>query len=137
VRLNVFDLRCVSVVSSACVAHDGHNVIGHDISPSKQQLNAGQTGLVEPGLPEPINSAVAARKLSATTDPREAEAVYKSGISVICAGKGAKSELGRSHVIRGFRPHRRRRRPEDARSHRGVPIDGDPQKRARSCFAYA
>jgi UDP-glucose 6-dehydrogenase len=90
-RLSVFDLRCVGAVSSAGIAHDGV-----DINPSNQQLTAGQAPLVELGLPEPVDAAVAAGRLSVTTD--RGEAVYKSGFSVICVGKGEKSEPDLNHV---------------------------------------
>jgi hypothetical protein len=130
VRLSVFDQRRVGAVASACVAHDEHN--GVDIHRSRQQFNAGQAPLVEPGLPEPVDAAVAAVRLSATTD--QGEPAYKSGLSVICAGKAAKSEPDLSHVTVVSRQIVNRRR-QDAGSHRGIAIDGDARKRARCCSA--
>ena len=129
-RLSVFDLRRVGAVASACVAHDGHN--GVDINRSRQQFNVGQAPLVEPGLPEPVDAAVAPGRLSATTDP--GKPVYKSGFSVVCAGKVAKSEPNPSHVTDVSRQIVGRRR-QDAGSHRGIAIDGDARKRARCCSA--
>lgn len=98
-RVSVFGLGYVGAVSSACLAHHGHDVIGVDINPAKvQQLNAGQAPLVEPGLPELVDAAVAAGKLSATIDPDEA--VFGSDLSIICVGTptGANGEPDLRHV---------------------------------------
>jgi hypothetical protein len=94
VRLSVFDPRGVGAIASAHVAHDGHN--GVDSNPSsRQQLNVGQALLVEPGLPEPADAAIAGDRLSATTDAWEA--VYRSGFS------RAKSEPDLSHTTKNSR----------------------------------
>lgn len=84
-RVSVFGLGYVGTVSAACLARYGHDVIGVDINASKvQQLNAGRAPLVEPGLSELVETAVANNRLSATTNPNEA--VFRSDISIICVG---------------------------------------------------
>jgi hypothetical protein len=96
VRLSVFNPRGVGAVASAHVAHDRHN--GVDSDPSKQQRH--EAPLVEPGLPEPADAAVTGGRLSATTDPGEAD--YKLGFSLIC-GMSAKSRPDLRHMIKNSR----------------------------------
>ena len=84
-KLNVFGLGYVGTVSAACLAADGHQVIGVDPNASKVELmNAGKSPVVEPGLDVLIESAIASKRLSATTSA--AAAVLHSDLSLICVG---------------------------------------------------
>ena len=81
-NVSVFGLGYVGSVSAATFADDGHTVIGVDVNPAKvAMVNAGQSPIVEPGLGELIESAVAAGRLRATTST--AEAIAASDISLI------------------------------------------------------
>ena len=81
-NVSVFGLGYVGSVSAATFADDGHTVIGVDVNPAKVALvNAGQSPIVEPGLGELIESAVATGRLRATTST--AEAIAASDISLI------------------------------------------------------
>lgn len=84
-RISVFGLGYVGAVSAACLAKDGHQVIGVDMNDIKVNLIAGgRSPIVEPGLGELIAEHVASGRLRATTDV--AEAVLQSDLLFICVG---------------------------------------------------
>jgi GDP-mannose 6-dehydrogenase len=84
-RISVFGLGYVGVVSAACLARDGHTVIGVDPNTTKVDLiNSGHTPVIESEVEELIGEAVGARRLSAGTDSRAA--VLQSDVSLVCVG---------------------------------------------------
>jgi UDP-glucose 6-dehydrogenase len=67
--VSVFGLGYVGCVSAACLAREGHRVVGVDVSKSKvDMINAGTATIVETGIGELVAEMVAAGKLTATTD---------------------------------------------------------------------
>jgi len=85
VRVSVFGLGYVGIVSAACLARDGHTVIGVDPQDQKVKLvNSGQSPIVEAGLPELVEAAVTSGSLSATRSA--ADAVASSDLSLVCVG---------------------------------------------------
>ena len=84
-RISIFGLGYVGAVSAACLARDGHTVIGVDPNPTKVDLiNQGKSPIVEHGLGELIAAGVTERRLSAVSDA--ATAVAGSDISFVCVG---------------------------------------------------
>src|SRR5437868_6373249 len=84
-RISVFGLGYVGSVSAACLASDGHDVIGVDVNADKVgAVAAGRSPIVEPGLNELLARAVADGRVRATTDT--AEAVGDSEVSLLCVG---------------------------------------------------
>jgi GDP-mannose 6-dehydrogenase len=84
-KVAVFGLGYVGCVSAACLAHDGHAVIGLDVNPAKVELvSAGQSPVIEAGLDELIHTTVQAGELQASQD--SLAAVVQSDVSVICVG---------------------------------------------------
>lgn len=84
-RISIFGLGYVGAVSLACLARDGHQVIGVDIDESKLELiRAGNTPVVEEGMVDLMTSVAASGRVSVTTDVRHA--VLASDISLICVG---------------------------------------------------
>jgi GDP-mannose 6-dehydrogenase len=84
-RICVFGLGYVGAVSAACLAQDGHEVIGIDPDQTKVNLiNAGKTPIIERGIGEMIKDQVAAGRLSATTDA--ASAIPHADLLFICVG---------------------------------------------------
>jgi GDP-mannose 6-dehydrogenase len=84
-KIAVFGLGYVGVVSAACFARDGHSVTGIDPSTVKVDfLRRGKSPIVEPGLEELIGSAVAAGRLVAGSD--YAAAVAQSDVLMVCVG---------------------------------------------------
>jgi GDP-mannose 6-dehydrogenase len=75
----------VGCVSAACLARDGHDVIGVDLSPAKLELiRSGKAPIVEEGIQELTRDAVAAGRLTVTDDA--ADAVARSDLTFICVG---------------------------------------------------
>lgn len=84
-KVSVFGLGYVGAVSAACLAKCGHQVIGVDVNAGKvAAIAAGRSSVVEPGLDELVHAAVAAGRLSATTDAEQA--VLATDVSLICVG---------------------------------------------------
>ncbi|WP_417526174.1 nucleotide sugar dehydrogenase [Marinovum sp.] len=72
-RISVFGIGYVGVVSAACLARDGHDVIAVDVDPGKiEAINSGLSPIVENGLDELIAQVVKAGKLTATDDVQHA-----------------------------------------------------------------
>jgi GDP-mannose 6-dehydrogenase len=89
-RISVFGLGYVGTVSSACFSKLGHEVLGVDVHQVKvDQINAGQSPIVEAQLDELIKEAVSEGRLKATTD--SAEAIACSEASLICVGTPSRS----------------------------------------------
>ncbi|NJM27913.1 MAG: UDP-glucose/GDP-mannose dehydrogenase family protein [Pseudanabaena sp. RU_4_16] len=68
-RVCVIGTGYVGLVTGACLAHIGHNVICVDNNPEKVKLmQSGQSPIYEPGLSEIMQSAMSAARLSFTID---------------------------------------------------------------------
>ena len=84
-KIAVFGLGYVGVVSAACLARDGHSVVGVDPNTLKVDLlRQAKSPIVEPGLEELIVAAVASGRLVAGSDP--AAAVAQSDVLIVCVG---------------------------------------------------
>jgi len=81
-KISVFGLGYVGVVSCGCLPELGHEVIGVDTNPLKiKMINDGQSPVVEEGMNELIATAVETGKLRATNDVEYA--VLNSELSLI------------------------------------------------------
>lgn len=84
-RISVFGIGYVGVVSCGCLAELGHDVIGVDIFPEKvEMLAAGRSPIVEEEIDQLIANAVRDGRLTATQDV--ADAVARSDVSFISVG---------------------------------------------------
>ena len=84
-RISIFGLGYVGAVSLACLARDGHSVIGVDIDQSKLELiRTGKTPVVEEGMVDLMSRVAASGRVSVTTDV--IQAVRDSDLSLICVG---------------------------------------------------
>jgi len=84
-KVAVLGLGYVGCVTAACLARNGHDVIGVDIDDEKvSRIAAGQSPIVEPGLDELLADVVRERRLAATTDL--GAAIAASDIALICVG---------------------------------------------------
>jgi GDP-mannose 6-dehydrogenase len=91
--VSVFGLGYVGCVSAACLAREGHTVVGVDVSRSKvDMINAGTATIVEHGIGELVAEMVAAGRLTATTNV--ADAVARSEISLVCVGTPSQANGG-------------------------------------------
>jgi GDP-mannose 6-dehydrogenase len=85
VRISIFGLGYVGAVSLACLARDGHRVIGVDVDQAKLDLiAAGKTPVVEEGMVDLMASVVRSGRVTVTRDTREA--IEGSDLSLICVG---------------------------------------------------
>jgi GDP-mannose 6-dehydrogenase len=84
-RISVFGIGYVGVVSCGCLAELGHDVIGVDISPGKiAMLASGRSPIVEEAIDTLIAGAVQQGRLTATDDV--VAAVHGSEVSFISVG---------------------------------------------------
>jgi len=88
-RVSIFGLGYVGAVSAACLAKEGHTVIGVDVDPHKLDLiRQGKAPIVEANLEPYLKQAVESGRLTVTDDPTEA--VHNSEISLLCVGTPSK-----------------------------------------------
>lgn len=84
-KICVFGLGYVGAVSAACLAQEGHEVVGVDPAQTKVDIiNAGQSPIIETGIGNIIKAQVAAGRLCATTEP--ATAIPYSDVLFVCVG---------------------------------------------------
>ena len=84
-RISIFGLGYVGTVSAACLAQDGHYLIGVDPVPEKVDLvNRGLSTIIEAEIAEITASAMKAGRLRATDDPNKA--ISQTELSFICVG---------------------------------------------------
>ncbi|MGD6748847.1 nucleotide sugar dehydrogenase [Streptomyces sp. BH105] len=84
-RISVLGLGYVGCVSAACLAGQGHEVIGVDVNQAKVDLvNSGRAPVVEERIGELTAEVVRTGALRATRDVREA--IMGSDVSLICVG---------------------------------------------------
>jgi GDP-mannose 6-dehydrogenase len=93
VKIAVFGLGYVGTISAACLARDGHAVVGVDVNADKVRLiDAGETPVLEPDLDRLVTEGVSSGRLRATTDPFEA--VEDSDLALITVGTPAGGDGG-------------------------------------------
>jgi GDP-mannose 6-dehydrogenase len=84
-NISIFGLGYVGAVSLACLARDGHHLVGVDIDPTKLSLiREGKTPVVEEGMVELMARVVASGNVTVTDDVRQA--VLATDLSLICVG---------------------------------------------------
>jgi GDP-mannose 6-dehydrogenase len=81
-KISIYGLGYVGSVSAACLAADGHDVIGIDIDQVKvDSINRGVSAVVEPGLSDLIHRGVASNKLRASVDM-----IDDVDVTMVCVG---------------------------------------------------
>lgn len=84
-KISIFGLGYVGAVSLACLARDGHEVIGVDVDPDKLKLiREGRTPVVEEGMVDLMATVAKSGRVSVTTDA--SGAINGSDLSFICVG---------------------------------------------------
>lgn len=84
-NVSVFGLGYVGCVSAACLAKDGHTVVGVDVDARKvSAVMAGQSPFWEPELEDLLCEGRMCGTLSATTN--ETEALEATDVAMICVG---------------------------------------------------
>ncbi len=89
-RISIFGLGYVGSVSAACLARDGHTIVGVDPNRTKVDLvNEGRTPVIEEFVGELIAEAVESGRLRATTDTQQA--IDQTDVAIICVGTPSRS----------------------------------------------
>ena len=84
-NISIFGLGYVGAVSLACLARDGHRVVGVDVDQAKLDLiAAGRTPVVEEGMVQLMADTVASGRVSVSRDTRRA--VLDTDVSLVCVG---------------------------------------------------
>jgi GDP-mannose 6-dehydrogenase len=84
-NISVFGLGYVGSVTAACLAQDGHRVVGVDVDNRKvEAISQGHAPFFEPGLEELLTGARNRRTLSVTSS--DAEALACTDIALLCVG---------------------------------------------------
>src|SRR5262245_28742873 len=84
-RISVFGLGYVGTVTAACLAADGHRVIGVDVAADKvETINNGHSPIVERDIDRIISEVVKAGTLKATSDTQTA--IEQSELAIVCVG---------------------------------------------------
>jgi len=84
-RVSVFGLGYVGVVSAAALAEAGHTVVGVDTNLDKvEMVNAGRSPIIEPGVEDLVARGVSAGRIRATTSAEDA--VRDTEVSIVCVG---------------------------------------------------
>jgi GDP-mannose 6-dehydrogenase len=84
-KISVFGLGYVGSISAACLAREGHQVIGVDVNPDKVRIiNSGHSPVIEEDVDAIIAQTVADGRLKATMDATSG--VLNSDLSLICVG---------------------------------------------------
>jgi GDP-mannose 6-dehydrogenase len=92
-KIAIFGMGYVGVVSAACLLRDGHEIVGVELSQTKvRDLAAGRTPIQEPGVAELLAQGHRAGRLRATADPREA--LPGADMVWICVGTPSSADGG-------------------------------------------
>jgi len=84
-NISIFGLGYVGCVSLACLAKNGHTVIGVDVvSQKNDRINLGKATIIEKDIDELIETYWKEGKISAIQDSKEA--VMLTDISIVCVG---------------------------------------------------
>lgn len=91
--ISVFGLGYVGCITAACLAQEGHRVIGVDINAAKvQAIDEGRSPLIEKGLYDIVKAVTDSGHLSATQDA--GAAVTATELSLVCVGTPSQANGG-------------------------------------------
>jgi len=84
-KVSVFGLGYVGTVSAACLATEGHDVIGVDVNPAKlAMIGEGRTPVVEERIGDIVAEVVASGRLTVTD--AVTTAIHGTDLSLVCVG---------------------------------------------------
>ncbi|SFR33830.1 nucleotide sugar dehydrogenase [Litoreibacter janthinus] len=84
-KVLVFGLGYVGLTAGCCIASEGHQVVGIDVSAAKvKDIAAGNSPIHEPGLQQLMEAALADGTLSVTTDV--ADHLKDADLALVCVG---------------------------------------------------
>jgi GDP-mannose 6-dehydrogenase len=84
-KVSVFGLGYVGTVSAACLATEGHDVVGVDVNQAKlTMIGEGRTPVVEERIGDIVREVVASGRLTVTDDVTAA--IHGTDLSLVCVG---------------------------------------------------
>ncbi len=84
-KIAVYGLGYVGLTGAICLASEGHDVLGVDLSDDKvRKINRGSSPIKEPGLDKLLADALASGRLHCTTDP--VEPIRSCELTIVCVG---------------------------------------------------
>ncbi|MBZ5496004.1 MAG: nucleotide sugar dehydrogenase [Acidobacteriia bacterium] len=84
-RISIFGLGYVGAVTAACLAQDGHAIVGVDVDPTKiAMFREGRSPIIEEGLPDLIQSGVRSGRIRVMDDG--IQAIRETETSLVCVG---------------------------------------------------
>jgi GDP-mannose 6-dehydrogenase len=140
-KVAVLGLGYVGTVTAAGLAAEGHEVVGVDVDRMKvQEIAAGMSPVVEPGIGRLVRDGVASGRLRATTDT--VEAIDGADVSLVCVGtpSSARGDADLTYVQRALadiRDAMRTARPPASGFHSVVMRSTVPPGTGRSVVAPA
>lgn len=85
-KIAVFGLGYVGMTTAACLAREGHEILGVDVSDEKvAAVNSGKSPITEPGLAALVQAAVGKQLLRATTEA----SLDDCAMAIVCVGTPA------------------------------------------------
>jgi GDP-mannose 6-dehydrogenase len=93
VKISIYGMGYVGIVSSACLLRDGHTIFGVDPIASKAaDMNQGHTPIQEPGVAEMLAAGHKDGRMAASTNP--ADGLKGCDMAWICVGTPSKPDGG-------------------------------------------
>lgn len=84
-KIAIFGLGYVGFTAMCCIASEGHEVIGFDVSETKvNQIMAGRSPITEPGVAELLAEGLAAGRISAFTEI--GSRLDDADLAIVCVG---------------------------------------------------
>jgi GDP-mannose 6-dehydrogenase len=84
-KIAIFGLGYVGFTAMCCVAKEGHDVIGFDVSEKKvNQVNQGISPITEPGVQELLNEGLKTNRISAYTEIKNR--LDDCDMAIVCVG---------------------------------------------------
>ncbi len=84
-KVAIFGLGYVGFTAMCCIAKEGHDVIGFDVSEKKvNQINQGISPITEPGVDELLREGLDAGRISAHTEIKNH--IHDCDMAIVCVG---------------------------------------------------
>ena len=84
-KIAIYGLGYVGLTGAICLASEGHDLLGVDVSEEKvRKIALGSSPIKEPGLDKMLAEALASSRLRCTTDP--IEPIHTCDTAIVCVG---------------------------------------------------
>ena len=99
-KVSIIGTGYVGLVTGACLADVGNNVLGYDVDERKiAMLRRGEIPIYEPGLKEIVRANIASGRLSFTTDPEKSARFGRLQMIAVGTPPGADGSADLQYVL--------------------------------------